>query len=159
VKAKNRAKRLQAQRHGRELAAGGDRLHQLGCMLYWAEGSKNRNKVIFTNSDADMVALFLRFLRECYAVSDDRLTLSVNVHLGNGMTLDEIQGWWLTRLGLPPQCLREPAVNRTSRASLGKRPPLVHGTARLAVGSTFILQSIYGGIQEYAGIERPRWLD
>ncbi len=30
-------------------------------MLYWGEGSKQRNSVIFTNSDAGMVAYFLRF--------------------------------------------------------------------------------------------------
>ena len=61
-------------------------------------------------------------------------------------------------LQLPSSCLRKAAVNRTSRSSLGKRPPLVHGTARLGTGSTFVVQSIYGGIQAYAGFDRPVWL-
>jgi hypothetical protein len=39
------------------------------------------------------------------------------------------------------------------------RPPLVYGTAQLRVGSTWILQSIYGAIQEYAGCDRDEWLD
>lgn len=159
TKASARAARVLAQAHGHELASSGDHLHQLGCMLYWAEGSKSRNHVIFTNSDADMVALFLRFLGECYSVPEDRLTLSINVHLGNGLSLEEIQAWWLTRLSLPTACLRRAVVNRASRASLGKRPPLVYGTARLAHGSTFVVQSIYGAIQAYAGVERSRWLD
>jgi hypothetical protein len=30
---------------------------------------------------------------------------------------------------------------------------------RLAVHSTFVVQSISGGIQEIAGIDRPEWLD
>jgi hypothetical protein len=128
-------------------------------MLYWAEGSKSRNKVTFTNSDVDMVRYFLRFLRECYAVADDRLTLSVNVHLGNGLTLPEIETWWLTELALPAGCLRMGAVNRTSRSSLGRRPPLLHGTARLATGSTFVVQSIYGALQAYGDFIRPEWLD
>jgi hypothetical protein len=34
----------------------------------------------------------------------------------------------------------------------------VHGTGRLAVASTAVVQSIYGAIQEYAGIDRPEWL-
>jgi hypothetical protein len=50
-------------------------------------------------------------------------------------------------------------VNRPSRASKGIRRPLVHGTAEVRVGSTWIVQSIYGAIQEYAGFERPEWLD
>jgi hypothetical protein len=31
-------------------------------------------------------------------------------------------------------------------------------TARVCLYSTFVVQSIYGAIQEYAGIDRPEWL-
>ena len=129
-------------------------------MLYWAEGSKRRNSITFTNADADMVVVFLRFLRTCYGVTDDRVTLSVNCFLENGLTVEAIQDWWLERLDLPPMCLRAPSVNRVSSASKRlKGHILPYGTARLAVHSTFIVQSIYGAIQEYAGVERPEWLD
>jgi hypothetical protein len=66
---------------------------------------------------------------------------------------------WVDSLGLQVGCLRASTVNRPSSASKGKRPQLLHGTARIAVYSTFIVQSIYGAIQEYAGIDRPEWLD
>jgi transcriptional regulator with XRE-family HTH domain len=154
-----RGRRLAAQQHGRELARREDPLHEAGCMLYWAEGARSRNQVVFTNSDADMVAHFLEFLRRCYGVTDDRLALRVNVHLGNGLTLPEIEAWWLDRLGLPPSCLRQATVNNVSRASQRKRRTLPYGTVRLAVNSTFIAQSIYGAIQAYAGMERSAWLD
>ena len=155
-----RAKRAAAQDHGRELARAGDPLHIKGCMLHWAEGSKRRNSVMFTNSDDAVVALFLRFLRRCYGVTDDRVTLSVNCFLGNGLTIDEIQNWWLSRLELPASCIRTPAINRLSVASKRlKGHVLPYGTARLSVHSTFIAQSIYGAIQEYPGIDRPEWLD
>ena len=56
-----------------------------------------------------MVRLFLRFLRECYDVGDERVTLSDNVHLGNGLTLGEIEAWWLQLLHLPSSaCVRQP---------------------------------------------------
>ena len=152
-----KAARLVAQAHGRDPAQRGDPLHQAGCMLYWAEGSKGRNKVIFTNSDVTMVQLFVRFLRRCYGVADDAMALSLNVHLGNGLRMDEIEQWWLAALELPASCLRTPAVNRVSGSSLRKRPPLLHGTARLMVGSTFVVQSIYGAIQAYGKFERPAW--
>jgi hypothetical protein len=136
---------------------GGDALHQAGCMLFWAEGSRSRNRVTFTNADSDMIRFFLRFLRECYGVTDEQIRLSVNCHLGNGLTLEEIERWWLERLGLPSSCLRTAAVNRPSSASRGVRRPLVYGTARIVVYSTEIVQSIYGAIQEYAGCSRPEW--
>jgi hypothetical protein len=155
-----RAVRQAAQEQGRQLARQNDPLHIKGCMLYWAEGSKRRNSVTLTNADAGVVDLFLRFLRVSYGVTDDRVTLSVNCFLENGVSLDEIHEWWLERLRLPSFCLRSPAVNRLSSASQRlKGHILPYGTARLAVHSTFIVQSIYGAIQEYAGIDRPEWLD
>jgi hypothetical protein len=154
-----RAERRRAQEHGRALARRGDPLHCAGCMLYWGEGSKARNGVAFTNADPDMLRFFLRFLRESYGVPDDAVGLRINCHLGNGLSLDQIEAWWLTALGLPRSCLRTSTVNRASRASKGVRRPLVHGTAQLRVGSTWIVQSIYGGIQEYAGCTRDEWVD
>lgn len=152
--------RLVAQEHGRALARAAAPLHQQGCMLYWAEGSKLRNVVGLTNADPDLIALFLRFVRECYGVTDARVALSVNCHIGNGLSLDEIERWWLARLGLPRISLRAATVNRPSSASRGRRGNVLpYGTARVCVYSTFIVQSIYGAIQEYAGIDRPEWLD
>jgi hypothetical protein len=154
-----RAARLDAQADGRRRARERDPLHAAGCMLFWAEGSKRRGTVTFTNADPEMVRFFLRFVRECYGATAAQTRLSVNCHLGNGLTLQEIEAWWLARLGLPRSCLLKAAVNRPSRASRGVRRPLVHGTARLVVHSTAIAQSIYGAIQEYGGFDRPEWVD
>ena len=46
-----------------------------------------------------------------------------------------------------------------TRSSRWRRNVRVHGTAGVVVHSTATVQSIYGTIQEYAGIERPEWLD
>jgi transposase-like protein len=62
-----RARRVEAQQHGRALAALAEPLHRTGCMLYWAEGARSRNHVVFTNADADMLCVFREFLRRCYA--------------------------------------------------------------------------------------------
>ena len=83
----------------------------------------------------------------------------MNCHLNNGLSLAEIEAWWLATLGLPPTCLRGATVNRASSASRWRRNVLIYGTARLSVCSTFLVQSIYGAIQEYAGFDRPEWLD
>lgn len=128
-------------------------------MLFWAEGSKRTNAVIFTNSDADMVAFFLRFLRGCYGVRDDQVVLRIHCHTGNGLSVAEIERWWLDRLQLPPSVLRRTIVNRTSKASQRKGRTLLRGTAQLIVHSTHIVQSIYGALQEYAGMERPEWVE
>ena len=154
-----RAIRLAAQDHGRRMARVGIPEHLLGCMLYWAEGSKDRNRVVFTNSDPAMLRTFLGFLRGPCEVGNERIALTVNCHLNNGLSLAEIEAWWLAELGLPATALRAATVNRPSSASRWGRNVLVYGTARLCVHSTFLVQSIYGAIQEYAGFDRPEWLD
>jgi hypothetical protein len=157
--AARRAIRMEAQGRGRELARRPTRLHLAGCMLYWAEGSKERNTVKLTNSDPDLVVLFVRFLRTCYDVMPERITLRVNCHLNNGLELTQIEAWWLERLDLPVASLRKSTVNRASSASRWHRNVLVYGTVSVSVHSTAIVQSIYGAIQQYAGIERPEWVD
>jgi hypothetical protein len=154
-----RAHRQRAQQHCRALARRGDPLHCAGCMLYWGEGSKTRNGVAFTNADVNMLTFFLCFLRESYGVQDAATRLRINCHLGNGLSVEQIEDWWLTELALPRACLRRSTVDRASRASKGVRRPLVHGTAELRVGSTWIVQSIYGAIQEYARCSHDEWLD
>ena len=153
-----RVKRLTAQLHGRALARRGDALHQAGCMLYWAEGSKRRNTVTFVNSDPHMMRFFMHFLASCYGITADRYCFSVNCYLNNGLGLDEIESRWLDLLELPRTCLRKAIVNTPSVASKRQKRNLPYGTARLVLHSTFVLQSMYGAIQEYARFDEPAWL-
>ena len=132
-----------------------------GCMLYWAEGSKERNVVKFANSDPAMVRFFVRFLRECFDVSPKEFRLRLNVYTNNGLTLRQIEKHWLESLGLPRTCLRGHSLNVYPTSSSGKRgKKLPYGVCFLTVAkSTHILQHIYGAIQQYGGFEEPRWLD
>ena len=61
---------------------------------------------------------------------------------------------------LPRACLISSTVNVRSAASRRKRTNMLPwGTCRLTVHSTAIVQHLYGAIQEYAGFDRPAWLD
>ncbi len=127
-------------------------------MLFWAEGSKARNRIAFTNSDTDMLRLFVRFLRQSYRVRDNEISFHCNCFLNNGLNIAQIENWWLERLTLPRSCLRPSIVNRPSSAGSGKHKTLLHGTGRIDVHSTRLAQNVYGAIQEYAAIDRPEWL-
>ena len=153
-----RIKRLIAQLEGRVMARQRDPLHRAGCMLHWAEGSKTGNSVILANSDPHLLRVFKRFLEECYGITPDRFRLSVNCYVDNGLSVEEIETFWLDALDLPRGCLRKAIVNRPSRASKQLKRNLPYGTARLVVNSTYVLQSIFGAIQEYAGFDDPAWL-
>ena len=128
-------------------------------MLFWAEGSRKRNAVEFTNSDPAMISFFLGFLRECYGVPDAKITVTCNLFADHAEHQREIEQFWLDRLGLPHECLRKSSVNVYSKYSKKKRRNrLPYGTCRLKVCDTKVVQSIYGAIQEYAGFEREEWV-
>jgi hypothetical protein len=158
---RNREQRRRYQREGRARARLEDPLHIAGCMLYWAEGAKSRNQAAIANSDPAIVEAFLLFLRSCFNVTVDDLTFNLNAYTGNGLTIGEIELFWMKRLGLRTSCARKHTVNHFPTSSSGKRPKkLPYGVCTLkAKKSTWIVQHIYGAIQEYAGIDCPEWLD
>jgi transposase-like protein len=157
----NRAKRTAYQQQGRTRAREGSYLHQAGCMLYWAEGAKTRNSVTLANSDPHLLRFFCEFLRESMGVPPEDIHVSLNVYLTNGLTIEEIENYWLLILDLPHTCLRKHAINFKPTSSSGlKRNRLPYGVCTVrAIGGARLVQHIYGAIQEYAGFEEPRWLD
>ncbi len=102
----NRERRLGYQEEGRARARAGDPLHQAGCMLYWAEGGKDRSLLNFANSDRAMVSFFWRFLRHNFVFDPARVRVRLNVYLNNGLSLEEIEDRWIEGLRLPRVCFR-----------------------------------------------------
>jgi DNA-binding transcriptional regulator YdaS (Cro superfamily) len=156
-----RRRRQEWQEQGRRAARDGDPLHLAGCMLYWCEGDKGRNTMRLVNSDLPMITFFARFARESLGVVDARFVLSLNVYLGNGLGIGEIEDHWLSALRLDRTALRKHQLNHMPTSSSGrKRNKLPYGVCSLGVKrSTDLVQHIFGAIQEYAGFEEPRWLD
>jgi hypothetical protein len=152
-----RNKRRSYQEAGKQQAKQGDLLHMAGCMLYWAEGSKCRNSVRFVNSDINMMRLFVMFLRRCYQVKASEITLKVSCYLDHGLSLRNIENWWLKELGLANASLRKGTVVKPRKKH--KRKKLKYGVCTVRVNKTEIIQSIYGAIQEYGGFQDNRWLD
>jgi len=148
------------QLEGRAFARERGVSYAVGCMLYWAEGSKARNCVQLVNADPEVIVYFARFLREQFEVETAQFRLSCNLFADHAARQREIEDYWLERVGLPRTCLRKSAVNAYSKYSQKKRTnKLPYGTCSLRVHSTRIVQTIYGSIQEYGGFERPEWLD
>jgi hypothetical protein len=155
-----RGQRAAWQLEGRRRARARNALHQAGCLLYWAEGSKSRNTVTLVNSDVNLVRLFGRFLSECLNVTRDQMTFRLHLYTGNGLTVREVEDHWLAALNLPRSCLRSHSLNKRPAPTSGvKKNKLPYGVGNLQVlRSTRVIQHIYGAIQEYGGFHEPRWL-
>ena len=106
-----------------------------------------------------MIEFFLHFLRREFGVPDESVRLRLHVYPDHEERLEEIEGFWLNRLGLTHACLNRSAVNAYSRASKRKRRNMLpYGTCRLSVCSTEIVQTIFGSLQEMGRFEQPEWL-
>lgn len=155
-----RERRTEFQNIGKKKAQQKSWLHTVGCMLYWAEGSKDKNCIKFSNSDFSMMKLFLRFLREEMKVEEDQIIFTSNVHLNNNLTLEEIENHWLKELNLSSSSLRKSTVSRLPRMSSGKKKnKLPYGVGRITICSTELVQHIFGAIQEYGNFKNDKWLD
>lgn len=156
---KHRKIREQYQQAGREKAKEGDPLHLTGCMLYWAEGRKRRDDCSFSNSDPDMMITFMKFLRECLQLNNDNVEIRIFTYLGNNLTLEKIEIYWLDILELPYSALK-PSKVQQPKSSQQKGRKLLYGTCELRVKKgTQYVQHIFGAIQEYIEIDKPKWLD
>ncbi|MCC6615169.1 MAG: helix-turn-helix domain-containing protein [Anaerolineae bacterium] len=155
---KHLAIRRAYQEEGRAQAREGNLLHQAGCMLYWAEGSKDRTSLTFVNSDPDMVCFYVRFLREGLGLSDGEFSIRIYCYDTNGIAVDDIERYWLGFLDLDQTALKKTVVNKRPRSSQQKRRKLMYGVCSVRVHSVRWKQHVYGAIQEYAGIDKPDWL-
>lgn len=90
-------------------------------MLYWAEGTKSRNPVRFANSDPHMLALFRRFLTDALDVERTSIRVALNVYTSNGLSIAEIESYWLRTLHLPRTCFRKHSLNHMPTSSSGER--------------------------------------
>lgn len=115
------------QLEGRRRAREGNAFHMAGCMLYWAEGSKDRYQLHFANSDAGMVRFsFWQFLRQALDVTPAEVTLRLNVYTTNGLSLRAIEDYWLDLLDLPRSCLRGHTLDHFQRRAAGRRGIACH---------------------------------
>lgn len=107
----------------------------VGASLYWGEGWKRgtTHSVELANSDPNMVALYLRFLREILQVPEEKLRVNIHVH-PNISTQSAIK-FWSKITKIPKE--RFHITHQISRASKGKRPKnsLPYGTLKLTVSS------------------------
>ncbi len=83
-----------------------------GIILYWAEGSKEKegrpgSGVRFCNSDALMVKVFLKWLKQVFNASMDDLGFALYIHENNQYRLNEVKKYWADKLEIDFSCFKK----------------------------------------------------
>jgi transcriptional regulator with XRE-family HTH domain len=155
-----RRQRTAYQDDGRRRARSRDPGFVAGCMLYWAEGAKERNQLQFSNSDPAMARFFVDFLKKHFDLGGDEIRITCHLYADHLKRQHEIEQYWLDALDLPRTSLRKSVVNVYSKYSKRKRVGNVpYGTCRVVVSRTRVVQTIFGAIQEIGGFTREAWLE
>jgi hypothetical protein len=117
-------------------------LFLIGIMLYWAEGGKkSRGSVRFSNSDPQMIKVFMRFLRELCAVTEDRFRGHIHIH--SHLVVNKAEKYWSRISGIPITQFFK-TYYKPSRASQGKKDSLPYGTFDVYVCDTELFLKIRG---------------
>lgn len=77
----------------------------IGIALYWAEGSKEKeyrpgSGVEFTNSDPEMINIFLLWLLKCCSVANDKIHFQLYLHETKKNDVLKIRKFWSITTGL-----------------------------------------------------------
>lgn len=93
-----------------------------GAVAYWAEGTKRKawrpiDRVVFVNSDIDMIRLFLSFLR-MLGVDQERIRLRLSIHVTADIAA--ATSFWSAGLGVPSTSFQRPTLKRHA-VSPGRR--------------------------------------
>lgn len=155
----NRERAMQArqsyQEQGRLRARDKNWLHTAGCMLYWSEGAKGKNRLYFVNSDPDMLLMWMRFLREEFKVMTDQIALYIQCHATDPVEVSRIEQYWVKLLGVDNSCLRKTHIKKGAEF---RKSTLENGVCGvLVLKSTSLVQHVYGAIQEYTGSTKLHW--
>ena len=122
----------------------------IGVALYWAEGSKQKETdpshgVIFSNSDVDMIKIFIRWLR-LMNIPESAYIFELYVHETRKAEIPMFKKWWTKQLDLPTKKIERVYFKKgniqTNRKNIAD---LYHGLIRIKVKSSTILNRKING--------------
>ncbi len=101
----------------------------MGCMLYWAEGSKAKSYspsvgLQFSNSDFRMVNIFIKWCTICLGVPTEKLIFSIYIHETHKDDRERFRQYWSDQIGLSlvhfDKIYYKRTALRTNRRNLGR---------------------------------------
>jgi len=128
----------------------------IGTTLYWSEGYKRpiiRNgreatyhSVSLTNSDPDLIKIYLRFLKEICKVPENKINADIRIF--EHQNVDNLLKYWEKITGIKKEKFGK-IYYGVSKSSLGKRPfnRLPYGTIQIRVNETKLFHQIMGWIE------------
>lgn len=135
------------------LTAEEEKLRIMGIMLYWGEGTKAGNSVAFSNSDPDMIIIFLKFLREICRVDEKRLRLLLHLYLDQNEI--NMKHFWSNITDISLSQFSKTFIHKQKRGTYKKISR--YGTISLRYSDKELLNTINNWLAEYRNASVAQW--
>ncbi|MEK7660047.1 MAG: hypothetical protein AAB343_02480 [Patescibacteria group bacterium] len=116
-----------------------------GIMLYWGEGTKSGTSVALSNSDPDLILLFVRFLRKICGIDETRLRILM--HYYPHQSERELKEFWARTVQIPLTQFSKSRIHNTSRGSYKRLS--AYGTVSVRYSDVLLLDRLNYWIDEY----------
>jgi predicted DNA-binding protein YlxM (UPF0122 family) len=123
-----------------------ERLRVAGVMLYWGEGTKVGNSVSLSNSDPEMIKVFLKFLRNICGISEDRLRVLLHIYPDHDEK--KLKVFWSDMTNIPEHQFSKTSVHRKKGGTYKKTSK--YGTILLRYSDKRLLNIIISWIKEFS---------
>ncbi len=111
-----------------------------GLMLYWAEGTKRREELNFSNSDPQMIKLMMEWFRKICIVPEEKFRIKLYIH--NLHSRKNIEKYWSDVTGVPLSQFQKTYIKPNS---LGHRRNILYdGTCAIRIGNKDLFRKIKG---------------
>lgn len=105
----------------------------LGISLYWAEGSKKRQKVGFVNSDPGMINLIIFWLKKYYKVKGSEIKARVGINEIHKERDNKIKEYWSEKTKIPLKQFTLTSFKKVRNTKVYKNFSEHYGTLEITV--------------------------
>lgn len=123
-------------------------LFLIGTALYWAEGDKKQRRVLFINSDPNMILVFIKWLEVCLNIPKDRLICRVEINKIHKDRINIIQCYWSDLIKISSSQFRTPSFKKSKIKKIYQDNSKYYGSLQITVSKgTNLSYEILGYIQ------------
>lgn len=123
-----------------------EKLRIAGTMLYWGEGTKSGNCVTLSNSNMEMIVLYLKFLRNICGVSENRLRILLHIYSDHDE--EKIKNFWSRITKIPLSQFSKTFIHNRNGGTYKKNSE--YGTISLRYSDKKLLEVINYWIKHFA---------
>lgn len=126
-------------------------LYLVSLALYWGEGSKTGNTIAITNSDPDIILLFLGFLRKICQIDEKRLRILIHYHPDQNEC--QLVTYWSNLTKISESQFYKSTLHRGNNKKSTNR--LKFGTISLRYSDSLLHKELLSRIEELKNIDKP----